>query len=202
MKKITFLFAVSLILLIIGSCATVTPQVTRTNLDNIPDYSGRWNENDNRDVSSQMTMSMLSSPWLANFRADEDRRPVIIVGNIRNLSSEHIETQSFIKTIETSITNSGKASVVAASNERENVRDERMEQQSYATDETVKALAQETGADLMLQGSIKSTLDAVAGKSFITYQIDLELVDLETNEKRWMDSMPISKSINRSKSKW
>lgn len=184
------------------SCSTTTTQVQRTSVDNIPDYSGRWNENDNRLVSEQMTMEMLSSPWLPNFRSEYGRKPVLIVGNISNLSSEHIETQSFIKTMEAQITNSGKASIVASSREREDVRNERLEQQSYASDETTKALAQETGADLMLQGSIKSVRDAVEGKAVITYQIDLELVNLETNEKLWISSMPISKIISRDKVKW
>ncbi|MCF7918789.1 MAG: penicillin-binding protein activator LpoB [Candidatus Cloacimonetes bacterium] len=202
MKKIIYFAIVSLVVFMLSGCASSTPQVKRVSLDEIPDYSWRWGENDNRIVSEQITMEMLSSPWLPSFREEEGRKPVLIVGTIRNLSSEHIETQSFVKTIETQITNSGKVKLVASRTERKEIRDERMEQQNYASDETAKALARETGADIMLQGSIKSTRDTKGGKSVITYQVDMELINLETNEKLWMGSVPISKIDSPAKAKW
>jgi hypothetical protein len=188
--------------ILILSCATPGPQVTRVSDEEIPDLSGRWNASDSRDVSQQMILSMLSSPWLTQFRQEKDRIPRIIVGKIENLSSEHIETGIFMKDIEREITSSSKAVFVSSSNERSYVREERIDQQSYASDETVTALANESGADFMLMGSIKSLRDAISGKEVITYQVDLELVNIETNEKVWMESLPKNKIIYRKKTKF
>ncbi|RLC51206.1 MAG: penicillin-binding protein activator LpoB, partial [Candidatus Cloacimonadota bacterium] len=74
--------------------------------------------------------------------------------------------------------------------------------QSYASDETAKRLAQESGADFVLQGGIKSNVDASGGKAAKFYQIDLELINVETNEKVWIGSKEIKKLISKKKAKW
>ncbi len=202
MKRLFRLSILTIIVIFIISCASTAPQVSRISDDEIPDLSGRWNASDSRDVSAQMIMSMLSSNWLSNFRAEEERAPRIILGKIENLSSEHIETGIFMKDIEREITNSGKAKFVSSKNERGDIREERHDQQGYASDETVKSLANEAAADFMLMGSIKSLRDAISGKEVITYQVDLELVNIETNEKVWMETLPQNKIIYRKNTKF
>jgi penicillin-binding protein activator len=202
MKRIIHFTFVVIALIILAGCASTGPQVTRLSDDEIPDLSGRWNANDSRDVSRQMIMSMLSSPWLTSFHSNEDRPPRIILGRIENLSSEHIETGVFMKDIEREITNSGKARFVSSSDDRRMLREERLDQQGYASDETVKALAMESAADFMLMGSIKSMRDAVGGKEVMVYQVDLELVNIETNEKVWLETLPKNKMIYRKKARF
>ncbi|MCF7911643.1 MAG: penicillin-binding protein activator LpoB [Candidatus Cloacimonetes bacterium] len=202
MRKVINLAALTLIILIMSSCASQNTQVTRLSNDEVPDLSGRWNANDSRDVSQQMIMSMLSSAWLSNFRSEEERVPRIILGNIENRSDEHIETGLFVKDIEREITNSGKAKFVSSKDERKEIREERHNQQSYASDETVKALANEAAADFMLIGSIKSLRDVIDNQQVITYQVDLELINIETNEKVWLETMPKNKMIYRKKVKF
>ena len=126
----------------------------------------------------------------------------MIVGTVRNLTSEHLETELFIKDIERELVNSGKISFVANKSERAEVRDERLDQQSSATEETAKKLAAEKAADFMLRGSIKDQVDKIDGKETKFYQVDLELVDLETNEKVWIDSKKIKKMIEKSGTSW
>ncbi|MDP8220537.1 MAG: penicillin-binding protein activator LpoB [Candidatus Stygibacter frigidus] len=202
MKKVLFLSILTIALILLSSCASQNTKVTRVSDDEIPDLSGRWNATDSRDVSQQMIMSMLSSGWLPNFRNEEDRAPRIILGKIANLSDEHIETDIFMKDIERELTNSGKVKFVSAKNERTYIREERNDQQSYASDETVKALANETAADYMLMGSIKSLRDVVENQQVITYQVDLELVNIETNEKVWLETLPKNKLIYHKKVKF
>ena len=47
----------------------------------------------------------------------------------------------------------------------------------------------------MLIGSLNSVKDEVKGKSVAYYQANLELVDLETNEKVWIGRKEIKKFI-------
>ena len=202
MKKIIYLTALTLIIMILSSCASQNTQAIPLSKDEIPDLSGHWNANDSREVSEQMIMSMLSSGWLPNFKSEEERAPRIILGNIENLSDEHIETGLFMKDIEREITNSGKAKFVSSKDERSEIREERHNQQSYASDETVKALANEAAADFMLMGSIKSVRDVLDNQQVITFQVDMELVNIETNEKVWLETMPKNKMIYRKKVKF
>ena len=98
--------------------------------------------------------------------------------------------------------NSGRVKFVATKEEIQEIRDERVDQQSYSSEETAKNLANETGADFMLKGSIKSQMDAVDGQQVKFYQVDLELINLENNEKVWMDSKKIKKTVEKSSTSW
>jgi penicillin-binding protein activator len=202
MKKTPRTLLILLLALIMGSCATTTTSVDRIASDEAIDLSGRWNDTDSRLVAETMIESLLNSRWLGNFRAEEDRDPVLIVGYISNRSSEHIETATFTKDIERELVNSGEVTFVASSDERIQIRDEKLDQQGNASEETMTALAAETGADYMLSGVFTTQTDAIDGKKVVLYTVDMELIDIETNQKVWIDSKDIKKYIERSKNAW
>ncbi len=177
-------------------------QVTRVSTDTNVDLSGKWNDTDSRLVAEQMISSLTTRPWLDNFTSQNSRKPAVIVGMVRNLSSEHIQTDAFIDDIERELVNSGKVTFVASKGERKEIREERLDQQSNASEETAKKLAAETGADYMLQGSIKDIVDRVEGTEVKFYQVDMELIDLQSNEKVWMETKKIKKVIERPGSSW
>ena len=124
------------------------------------------------------------------------------MGTVRNLTSEHIETDIFVKDIERELINSGKVRFVANKLERTEVRAEREDQQSNASEESAKKLAEEQGADFMLRGTIKEIVDSFEGKKVKYYQVDLELVNVESNEKVWLDTKTIKKIIEQSGVGW
>ena len=186
---------------VLAGCATA-PKVTRTATDEVTDLSGRWNDTDSRLTAEAMVSSMLSGGWLERFTAEEGRDPVVIVGSVRNRSSEHIDANTFIGDIERELVNSGRVMFVAAGDARDEIRAEREDQQSNATMETAAALAAETGADYMMQGIITSQTDAIEGKRATLYKVDMELIDLETNQKVWIDTKQIKKLVERSKNSW
>jgi len=200
--RIVLLGITLLAFLFILGCGGANRTVSRVSSDEVTDLSGNWNDTDSKLVAEQMIQDLVYRPWLSDFLMEEDRKPVLIVGTIRNLSSEHIQTGTFIKDIERELINAGKVKFVASSKEREELREERMEQQSFASDDTAKRLAAESGADFMLQGGIKSSVDASGGKAAKFYQIDLELINVETNEKVWIGSKEIKKLVQKSKTKW
>ena len=193
-------FLILAAVLIFSGCASTS--VTRTSTDEVIDLSGHWNDTDSRLTAEEMISDVLSRPWLDDFKAAGGEKPVLIVGTIRNKSSEHIETATFVKDIERELINSGQVRFVASKEEREEVRDEKEDQQSNATEETMSALAAETGADFMLKGVITSITDAVEGKRVVTYKVDMELIRLESNEKVWIGSNEVKKFIKQSKSNW
>jgi hypothetical protein len=86
---------------------------------------------------------------------------------------------------------------VASKAERSDVRDERDDQQANSSAETMKRMRNETGADYMLIGNIDQTDDASGGTSAKTYQVNLELVDMESNEKVWIGTKDIKKLVKK-----
>ena len=170
-------------------------EVSRVDANSQIDLSGRWNDTDSRLVSEEMINDALSRIWLTNFVEANQKKPVIIVGLIKNKTHEIISTDTFIKDMEREFINSGKATIVQAGDEREKLRDERADQQEYASAETVKRWRQEKGADFMLQGTVNSIVDGSGDNKVVFYQVDLELNDLETNEKVWLGTKKIKKLI-------
>jgi penicillin-binding protein activator len=182
-----------LTLALMAGCST--REVTRLDSDATTDLSGRWNDTDSRLVAEEMLSDALSRPWLADFAEDHGRKPTVIVGLVRNRSHELINVQTFIKDIEREFVNTGRVSVVQAAEEREALRAERADQQEFASPETVSSWGREKGADFMLQGEVSSIVDASGKTKVVFYQADLELSNLETNEKAWIGSKKIKKMI-------
>lgn len=195
------LLALAAIVLVAG-CAS-GPQVTRVSAGTQTDLSGYWNDTDVRIVCESLIDDCLSSPRIAQFRKEKGKLPVFIVGNFRNESDEHIDTSIITKKMEAVILNSGKADFVASSAERTELRDERTEQQSWASEDTAKSIANETGADFMLIGSVKTIVDRAGGMATRTYFVYAELVDVESNRKIWIgENSEIKKIIKRSSVKF
>ena len=132
-KLISLLFFISLF---ISACST-TREVTRINPDQKTDLSGRWNDTDSRLVATEMVNDGLSRPWLTDFVEQKSRKPVLIVGLVKNKTHELISAETFIKDIEREYVNSGKVSIVQGSEAREELRKERADQQEFASAETV-----------------------------------------------------------------
>lgn len=178
-----------------SACGT---KVTRVDSDTVTDLSGQWNDTDSRLVSREMIDDVLSRPWVSNYTRLHKRPPTVIVGEVRNLSHEHINTRTFISDLERELINSGEIDFVASATERTAVRDERLDQDLHAREETRKAMGQETGADFMLQGTINTIIDAVDGEQARFYQIDLTLIDMLSNRKVWVGQKKIKKTIQKS----
>ena len=174
-------------------------QVSRVAADTTSDLSGKWNDTDARLVAEEMISDASSRPWLSQFHNENSEPPVVIVGRVRNETMEHIDTEVITKEMERAFVNTGRVEVVANSQEREQIREERLDQQSYSTYESTSALAQELGADFMLIGNISSIVDeSVSGKeAAIFYTVNLELVDVESNRKVWIGNKKIKKLIDR-----
>lgn len=188
--------------IIVSACGP-TRSVTRVATDQAIDLSGRWNDTDARQVAEEMTRDVLSRQWLPEYLTNNDgQKPTVIVGTISNRSSEHIDTQTIIADFERELVNSGRVRFVAAEKQRQELRKERMDQQSNASMETAKRLANEIGADYMLQGSIKSIVDQVDGTKVIFYQTDLELINMESSEKVWIGQKKIKKVVEQSSTSW
>ena len=197
MKRVLLIL---LVLTLVMGCGK--RKVTRLETDTVTDLSGKWNDTDSRLVAQEMISDCLTRVWVTDFAAAEGRKPVVTVGTIRNRSSEHINTETFSKDFERELINSGKVKFVASREQRGEIRDERMDQQEFASLETAKRMAQETGADFLLYGGINTIEDQLGGTRIMYYQTDLELINIETNEKAWIGTKKIKKEITKAGTKW
>ena len=186
-------FAPLLLILLIAGCQT--RKVTRIDPATEIDLSGRWNDSDSRKVADQMIYDLFNSDRFKDYARDRGVKPVILVGTIRNKTSEHIDADNFVKKFEVVIHNSAVADLVESSEFRDQLRVERLEQQEFADPATVKKMGKEAGADLMLFGEITSEIDTYNNKRVVNYVTTLFLTDVETNKRIWYGQNEIKKYV-------
>jgi len=186
-------------ILSITGCQT-GPKITHESPMNDSYVSGRWNDSDARKVAEEMITDCLDRPWLYNFiKKNGGNNPSVIVGHIKNQTSEHIDVNTFIGSIQRALINSGKVNFVASQHERKEIRHERKDQARNASESTQKGPGEETGADYMLKGIITSIRDQSGGTSLLYYQIDIKLISMANNQIVWVGEKKLRRKIERSK---
>ena len=182
--------------LMLSACST---SVERLDAQEQIDLSGAWNDTDSQLVAREMIEDSLSRAWISKFVQSEGKDPVVIVGRVKNLSHEHINTNTFVANMERELINSGEVQFVASATNRQEIRDERADQDLNATEATRKEAGQEYGADYMMQGQINTIVDVDGTTQVRYYQVNLELISLKDNRKVWVGEKKIKKLIKNSK---
>lgn len=196
LTKLTKLTAVALLgasFALSSGCAT---QVSRLDDGQEVALSDRWNAKDSELVANEMIDDMLSFPWASNFERQHRQRPTVIVTRVANRSHEHIAIPTFVNDIKRAIIRSGRADFVASADERGDLREERRDQELNARN--AKAQGQEQAADFALSGSIESIVDQVGKQRVTFYQVDLKLIDMESNREVWNGQKKIQKLQKKS----
>lgn len=182
-----------ILLVILGSACSRT--VTRVDPSQQVDLSGRWNDTDSRTVADKMIYDLFDSEAFKNYAKQLGRKPVIVVGSIRNKTSEHIDADNYVKKFEVVIHNSAIAEIVESDEFRDKLRTERSEQQDFASSATAKQFGKEIGADLMLFGEMTSETDTYNKKRVVNYVTTLFLTDIETSKRIWYGQDEIKKIV-------
>ncbi|QUM75097.1 penicillin-binding protein activator LpoB [Moritella sp. 24] len=181
---------------LLAGCST---SVERVDAGQTIDLSGAWNDTDSQMVAQEMISDVLARPWYNNFTAKTGKSPAVIVGTVRNLSHEHINTKTFVNEMERELINSGRVEFVASSDERNEIREERIDQDLNSTESTRNAAGQEQGADFILKGQINTIIDTADSDQVRYYQVDLSLISLADNRKVWVGQKKLKKLVSNGK---
>ena len=192
-KAVFTLIAASLV---VSACSI--KRVQRVDAESVTDLSGNWNDTDSRLVANELITQSLAGTWSRDWAAaNGGNPPTVIIGEVRNRTMEHIPIGTFVRDLERAYVGSGVVRLVASSEERDEVRAERADQQTNASAETRARLAREMGARFMLQGDVQAIEDREGRERIVFYQVDATLIDLETNAKVWIGQHKIKKYIQR-----
>ncbi|MDR0525329.1 MAG: penicillin-binding protein activator LpoB [Spirochaetaceae bacterium] len=206
-QKKRSLWAVLIGGVILSAGCSSAPKVVRVDADTQIDLTGNWNDQDVKIVCDSLINDCLKAGRVAQFikqysAEHEGRRPSAIVGRFRNDSSEHIDTSVIAKSLEIAIVQDGRLDFVAGGETRDELREERQDQQAQASEETASALGKETGAVFLLTGAVKSIVDKAGDTTVRSYFVSAELTSIETNTRLWMgQNSEIKKVIKQPKYK-
>ncbi|MDR2576029.1 MAG: penicillin-binding protein activator LpoB [Treponema sp.] len=187
-----------------SACGSLNSDVMRVDAGTQIDLSGYWNDTDVRIVCEALIKDCLSSPGVDQAikakagNLPGGKIPVVLVGRFRNESDEHIDTGIISSTMEVMLSKSGKLELVAGGGVRDEIRAERHDQQSNASEASAAALAKETGADFLLTGAVRTIVDKTGDKTLRSYFVNAEMSNIETNQRVWMgQNSDIKKVITR-----
>ena len=191
------LVAGAVLLLAMAGCSSYSVQ--RVGVDTSGGVTSRWTDTDARLTAKTMIRKALDAPWLARFQEKQNRRPVVELGQIINRSDQHINTRLFLNHFQDELINSGKVRFVTASEaHRRAAAAEREYQMKHARSSTVHGPGQQTGADVMITGSINSYTASRDGKTVRYYETHLKAIDLTTNEILWGSQYQVKKIAHQS----
>ncbi|MEO1174974.1 MAG: hypothetical protein AAFX94_23405, partial [Myxococcota bacterium] len=83
----------------------------RTSPESTTDLSGRWNDSDARLTADALIADCLSAAWL-----EGSKRPAVTVAQVVNRTTEFIDPQFFVKSLERALVNSGRVEVLVQRN--------------------------------------------------------------------------------------
>lgn len=162
--------------------------VERTNLMN-----DQWSETDMQKAAADLVASMMKHPAIANAKTP----PVVMVTNLQNKTSEHIDTQSIMDMIRVELMNTGKLAFVDKE-ARQDISDEYNYQNSgMVGKETQKGPGGQVGADFIINGRLDSIVQEVGKDKSVYYKLTLNLTNLKTSVITWSNHKQIRKTFKK-----
>lgn len=205
-KKLFVVFSAVVCIISFVGCMSVNSSgqsVERINPNKQTDLSGYWNDTDVRIIAETLVEECVNAPAIIRYIKENQKEPVVQLGSFKNRSDEHLDTEILATKFKVALINSGKVKFSAEKAVKEELREEILAQQDWASEETAKILANETGADFLLIGSVRTIIDSIPGETVRTYQVVAELYDIETSEIVWSgENMDIKKHLKQSSIRW
>lgn len=181
-KSVLALLAASSLL---GGCAQTVDYVN----SHIPETpSINFGSNDLENTASKMTTKMLSSPAVASITSGR-KHPIVVVNNIKNNTSGHVDTASLTDTIKSKISRSGKfkfaeKSRVDAVRQQMNFQDD----DRFVNQSTAIQFANMVGAQYMLYGNLTNTSKRQNGQNVPFYKMTMRLMNTKSGAIEWADT--------------
>lgn len=168
--------------------------------DKVEIVDDKWNETDARVIAEKMIKSCLAKPWL-NLWAQETKgtRPFVLVDDIENRTSEHIDTKALFEAIRNELMNSGRVRFLDGEQRNKLLAEYKYQGSGVVRKDQAKKAGNQYGADFMMVGGISSQVAQQGGYKTVTYQVELRLTNISTSEIVWTEVEKIKKQFRRSK---
>lgn len=155
----------------------------------------QWSETDMQKTVASLVASMIAHPVIANAKTP----PVVMVTQLQNKTSEHIDTQSVMDMVRVELMKTGKVSFIDKE-ARQDISDEYNYQNSGMVESTTKkGPGGQVGADFIVNGRLDSIVQEVGKDKTVYYKITLNLTNIKTSVVNWTDQKQIRK-VYRKKS--
>ena len=153
----------------------------------------QWSETDMQVVVKDMVNSLVAHKSIAA----ANKMPILMVTNLQNKTSEHIDTQSIMDMVRIELTNSGKVAFVDKEARGDVSNEYDYQNSGMVSEETKKGAGGQVGSDYIVNGRIDSIVQEVGKDKTVYYKISLNLTNLKTNLITWTNQKQIRKSFKK-----
>ncbi len=194
MKKNILYMTVTLSFLAMTSCgpkAFVKGEYDDVNRENL--LNDQWSETDMQKAVQDLVASLMNSAAIAQAK----KMPIVMVSNLQNKTSEHIDTQSIMDMVRVELMKSGKVGFIDKE-ARQDIADEYNYQNSgMVSQDTKKGPGGQVGADFMINGRLDSIVQEVGKDKSVYYKLTLNLTNIKSSMITWSDQKQIRKTFKK-----
>ena len=194
MKKNGFFSSLGLLVLL-SACGS--RQFTQGEYDD-PNVVRHLNDEFNESDAQVLSQEMIASLQVHSSISTAKTPPVVQMENVRNKTSEHIDTKIITDAVRTALLKTGK---IRFSNKED--RSLREGEVDYALDsgrykkETQKKRDGGIAPDFLITGDLISNVQEVGSKKLVFYKLTLNMTDLESGLIVWSEEKPIRKRFKK-----
>ena len=145
-------------------------------------------------MAEKMTTSLLTSPIITS-----SQKPTITIAEIKNKTSEHIDTRAIALKIKTQLSKSQTVRFMTdRADDSDSLKEVQRQSQSglYKQSKAAK-MGQREAAKYRLHGEITSIVKRAGDIKNIDYILNLTLEDVEAGEEVWVEEKEIRKTSER-----
>lgn len=191
MKKLVLLFSVLSMVSACGPKAFVKGEYQDAEKQNL--MNDQWSETDMQVVVKDMVASLTNHKSIAA----ANKMPILMVTNLQNKTSEHIDTQSIMDMVRVELTNSGKVAFVDKEARGDVSNEYDYQNSGMVSEESKKGAGGQIGTDYIVNGRIDSIVQEVGKDKTVYYKITLNLTNLKTNLITWTNQKQIRKAFKK-----
>jgi penicillin-binding protein activator len=153
---------------------------------------------DRRDLQLMLheNMESLQNSALVK-RWESESRPAVAVLQMRNDTSEHIDSvlNALITEVETSLVNAGHVRVISRDSQPEMIAEVEKQQSDAFDASTVSRLGNQVGVRYFVTGRVYSADERQSGERRVQYFLFMRVLDVETGDILWQNSAAVTKAI-------
>ena len=177
--------------LLMAGCAKDT--VRYGDAKGVETVTNQFGSTDLQMIAESMTRSLLNSEVV-----NAGNRPVMTVQDVRNKTSEYIDTQAITDSIRTELQKSGRVRFAVDSAAMQQQVEELKRQQSELYDKNKAAqIGKMVGAVYRLEGNITSIVKQANDVKDVYYKFNLQLWNIDNGLMEWGDEKEIRKTTTK-----
>jgi len=171
------------------------PQVRYGDAKAVETVNANYGSTDLQIIAEAMTRSLLQSKAIAGSKD----APIVTLADVKNKTSEYIDTRVITDKIRTQLMKSGQVRFAVSVTEMQNQTDElkRQNQSGLYKNSTIAKTGNMQGAQYRIEGSIASIVKNTKDVKDVYYVFNLNLINNESGLLEWADEKEIRKTVSR-----